>query len=837
MSVKHIELGSVCHHGAIGLHLSGRSDRQHDRLTWNDYRSMGLLLLMYTLQGIPMGIHAAIPLIIYKRAKYTQIALLSCTSLPFCLKLLWAPILDGIYIKRIGKRKTWLIPTQLLCGLFLLYGSHNCKIDKWVGEGGSEIHIIPLFSFFLFLYALAATQDIAVDGWALTMLRYSIRVHASTCNVVGQAFGMNLSFIGFITLNDSSTCFRLYNAWIAFSNFFSSSIPPLDDIEAETFPPFITLSGFIRILGIAIILCTILISFKSEIEEMPLIIEMVNPSLDQKSTFTGRTLHNISNSYSILLKILRLKPVILLCGIMLTKFIFFAPEHVSYLRLLSKGMPKDIFSLITPMAIPMEIMGPPFIAMHIHRKGATSVLFGGICLRIIAMTIYVCYVAFAGVYYLRPRLIPAPVFYGLFFTIGLFHKFSSLVMFVADMSLFAKVSDPLMGGTYMSLFNTISNLGHLWPHSLGLWLIDYIGNGEFLIQGPNDVTDYLDALYVETTVCIIMGLVLLPYFYRKLREIELFDSTECNQRTNFANGKEIPSPSNCHNFNPMPSGGSLLNQPPSWSNFGFVNNRDRYPFTSFEDIAYHFAYRYYSLLNGDPSSMYILYAKDGQMSKMDLEGKRVVAVGHGEIRNYYSQFVHAKTSANLTNVEVSCIGANAGLLLIMITGTLTTFFHNKEETRNISQSVVLSGDPWRSRFHIVNDILVNSDNSNTNVSIDSPQEGEQAQQVLRQSSGSMVDFSHKKKGSKLIAFGIPQGITADDFHTILNQRLANTDCKGKVTLVEIKGDKQKYAFIQVDSETTGEVLMTEKLNVNGKLLQLELYKRSKSKMHQGAKSQ
>ena len=42
---------------------------------------------------------------------------------------------------------------------------------------------------FFFLNFLAATQDIAVDGWALTMLKRQNVGYASTCNSVGQTAG------------------------------------------------------------------------------------------------------------------------------------------------------------------------------------------------------------------------------------------------------------------------------------------------------------------------------------------------------------------------------------------------------------------------------------------------------------------------------------------------------------------------------------------------------------------------------------------------------------------------------------------------------------------------
>ena len=47
-------------------------------------------------------------------------------------------------------------------------------------------------------------------------------------------------------------------------------------------------------------------------------------------------------------------------------------------------------------------------------------------------------------------------------------------MFVAIMAFFAKISDPAVGGTYMTLLNTLTNLGGNWPSTLALWIIDQL---------------------------------------------------------------------------------------------------------------------------------------------------------------------------------------------------------------------------------------------------------------------------------------------------------------------------------------------------------------------------
>lgn len=47
-------------------------------------------------------------------------------------------------------------------------------------------------------------------------------------------------------------------------------------------------------------------------------------------------------------------------------------------------------------------------------------------------------------------------------------------MFVAVMAFFARISDPAVGGTYMTLLNTVCNLGGNWPSTVMLWLVDVL---------------------------------------------------------------------------------------------------------------------------------------------------------------------------------------------------------------------------------------------------------------------------------------------------------------------------------------------------------------------------
>lgn len=168
--------------------------------------SILLLLFLYVLQGIPLGLAGSIPLILQSRnISYTDQAFFSLVFWPFSLKLLWAPLVDAVYFRSFGRRKSWLVPTQYVLGLFMLYLS--TQVDRWLGSGdGRSPDVVALTATFFLFEFLAATQDIAVDGWALTMLSRENVGYASTCNSVGQTAGYFLGNVLFLALESADFC-------------------------------------------------------------------------------------------------------------------------------------------------------------------------------------------------------------------------------------------------------------------------------------------------------------------------------------------------------------------------------------------------------------------------------------------------------------------------------------------------------------------------------------------------------------------------------------------------------------------------------------------------------
>ena len=81
---------------------------------------------------------------------------------------------------------------------------------------GDVPDVRALTGYFLAFYFLAATQDIAVDGLALTALSERNKELGATCNAVGQTLGFFLAYVGFLALNA-----------IAFGALFPADVLPL----------------------------------------------------------------------------------------------------------------------------------------------------------------------------------------------------------------------------------------------------------------------------------------------------------------------------------------------------------------------------------------------------------------------------------------------------------------------------------------------------------------------------------------------------------------------------------------------------------------------------------
>jgi hypothetical protein len=89
---------------------------------------LGLLTFMFFLQGIPIGLSSSMPLIlIANKVSYSDVGTFSFMMWPVSLRILWAPLVDSVYLSKLGRRRTWIFPTTLIIGVIFLTLSDYIK--------------------------------------------------------------------------------------------------------------------------------------------------------------------------------------------------------------------------------------------------------------------------------------------------------------------------------------------------------------------------------------------------------------------------------------------------------------------------------------------------------------------------------------------------------------------------------------------------------------------------------------------------------------------------------------------------------------------------------------
>lgn len=123
---------------------------------------IGLLSSLYLSQGLPFGFFTqALPALLRKQGmSLPNIGLTYLLLMPWALKFVWAPLMDRHGSERLGRRRGYILPLQLMsAGVLLLLALP--------GTPSTEL----LLGVVLVVNLLAATQDVATDGLAVNLLQ------------------------------------------------------------------------------------------------------------------------------------------------------------------------------------------------------------------------------------------------------------------------------------------------------------------------------------------------------------------------------------------------------------------------------------------------------------------------------------------------------------------------------------------------------------------------------------------------------------------------------------------------------------------------------------------
>lgn len=150
---------------------------------------------LYLAQGIPLGlIIEALPTLLRAAGVPMEtVAFLPMATLPWMIKVAWAPFVDNHWLDRAGRRRSWIIPAQIVLAASLL------GISALPINAGTAMTIVALLGV---ASLAAATQDIAIDGLAAERLGRLQMAEANSLQIGGMMAGMLVGGAGMLVLTD-----------------------------------------------------------------------------------------------------------------------------------------------------------------------------------------------------------------------------------------------------------------------------------------------------------------------------------------------------------------------------------------------------------------------------------------------------------------------------------------------------------------------------------------------------------------------------------------------------------------------------------------------------------
>lgn len=141
-----------------------------------------IILMLGFSAGLPIMLVASTIKIWLRRegVDLSNISYLAWLMLPYSFNFLWAPLLDNFYIKKIGRRRTWIFASQICLVLSMIcvsmFGPHHSMIFL----------IISVFGISL----SSATQDVAIDAYRRELMSDDEQGVGSALYVYGYRVGM-----------------------------------------------------------------------------------------------------------------------------------------------------------------------------------------------------------------------------------------------------------------------------------------------------------------------------------------------------------------------------------------------------------------------------------------------------------------------------------------------------------------------------------------------------------------------------------------------------------------------------------------------------------------------
>ena len=155
------------------------------RLNAAAWRRLAVVTLLGFASGLPLALtgQAMQAWLSVEGIDIATIGFLSLVGLPYTFKFLWAPLMDRFELPWLGRRRGWLVVTQLALAASLF----------WMA-GTSPAAATRSFALLALLVAfVSASQDVVIDAYRTDLLHASERGLGSSLNVLGYRLAMILS--------------------------------------------------------------------------------------------------------------------------------------------------------------------------------------------------------------------------------------------------------------------------------------------------------------------------------------------------------------------------------------------------------------------------------------------------------------------------------------------------------------------------------------------------------------------------------------------------------------------------------------------------------------------
>ncbi len=163
-----------------------------------NYKNFSIIFFLGISSGLPLALILSTlkALLVDNGFDLKTIGFFSLVSLPYTLKIFFAPIIDSckvpILTNKFGQRKSWIILTQILLAITI----------SWLGVAGMLGNLVAIATLSLITAFFSASQDIVIDGYRIELLKKEDQGLASGFYIYGYRIGMLISGAGALALAD-----------------------------------------------------------------------------------------------------------------------------------------------------------------------------------------------------------------------------------------------------------------------------------------------------------------------------------------------------------------------------------------------------------------------------------------------------------------------------------------------------------------------------------------------------------------------------------------------------------------------------------------------------------